>query len=313
MTLLTVFIVFSWGAVFIIGGVPAVVAWWSIQACSMIGVVILIISFIVIITKKIKHVKVHRNTILIFITSIVVAWPFSWFVGISQMAYPVDVHSATPVATVRLPMNEPVVVGWGGDKIETNYHAIVPNQRWAYDFVLPSNGAESWELGDYDIYGMEIVAPASGKIIAVHDSEKDVAPGKGNNDSIMGNYVYLQLEETGTYIVMSHLKQGSVKVKRGQYVTEGEGVAEVRNSGNSSEPHLHIHHQRQNPEETNMFLTEGLPLYFRDIDGPAMPTGGVHMKNGRDIPVGDRVAPIVCETSYSHVKMAVTSLLFKTL
>ncbi|CAM4220977.1 peptidase M24 [Bacillus manliponensis] len=291
LTLLIVFIIFSWGTVFIISGVPAVVAWWSIQACSIVGIVILIISFILIIAKKIKQIKVHRNTTLIFITSIFVAWPFSWFVGISQMAYPVDVHSVTPVATIRLPMNEPVVVGWGGDEIETNYHTIAPNQRWAYDFVLPSKGAKRGKLEDYDIYGMEIVAPASGKIIAVHNSEKDVTPGKGNNDSMFGNYVYLQLEETGTYIVMSHLKKGSVKVKKGQYVTEGEVLAEVGNSGNSSEPHLHIHHQRQNPEETNMFLTEGLPLYFRDIDGPTMPTGGVHVKNGRDVPVGDRVAP----------------------
>ncbi|WP_369900073.1 M23 family metallopeptidase [Bacillus manliponensis] len=292
LTLLIMFLLLSWGIVFIVVGVPSVVAWWGIQAFSIIGVIILFISFIVLMNKMIRRMKIHKTTILIFIVSIAVAWPFSWFVGISQMAYPVDVHSVTPAATVRLPMNEPVVVGWGGDDIKTNYHAIAPNQRWGYDFVLPSNGAKSGELEDYDIYGMEIVAPASGKIIAVHNSEKDVAPGKGNNDSMFGNYVYLQLEETGTYIVMSHLKKGSVKVKKGRYVTEGEVLAEVGNSGNSSEPHLHIHHQRQNPEETNMFLTEGLPLYFRDIDGSAMPTGGVHVKNGKDVPVGDKVAPI---------------------
>lgn len=291
LTILVTFVSLSWGTIFIVDGVPAVIAWWGIQAFSFIGVIIFIVSLIIIINKLVRRVKVHKSIFIIFIASIATAWPFAWFIGVGQMAYPVDVHSVTPAATVRLPVNQSVVVGWGGEALKTNYHAIAPNERWAYDLVLPSDESKSSNLHDYDIYGVEVVAPASGTVVSANGSEEDVKPGNDNYDSMTGNHVYLKLEDTGTYLVLAHLKKGSVKVKKGQYVTEGTVIAEIGNSGNSSEPHLHIHHQRQNPATTNMFLSEGLPLYFRDIDGPSMPKGGVHIKDGIEVPVGDVVSP----------------------
>ncbi|OOQ96677.1 peptidase M23 [Bacillus cereus] len=89
-----------------------------------------------------------------------------------------------------------------------------------------------------------------------------------------GNHIYLRLDETGTFLFLAHLKKGSIKVKEGQHVNEGEVLAQVGNSGSSSEPHLHIHHQRQDPSNTSMFLTEGLPLYFRTEKGAMMPERG---------------------------------------
>lgn len=79
-----------------------------------------------------------------------------------------------------------------------------------------------------------------------------------------GNHIYLRLDETGTFLFLAHLKKGSIKVKEGQYVNEGEALAQVGDSVSSSEPHLHIHHQRQDPSNTSMFIAEGLPLYFRN-------------------------------------------------
>jgi hypothetical protein len=64
-------------------------------------------------------------------------------------------------------------------------------------------------------------------------------------------------------------------------VTEGQPLGRCGNSGNSSEPHIHIHHQRQDPLgfggdlNLGVNLVEGLPLYFRDHDGAAMPEGGL--------------------------------------
>ena len=42
-------------------------------------------------------------------------------------------------------------------------------------------------------------------------------------------------------------------MREGQHVNEGEFLAQVGNSGSSSEPHLHIHHQRQDPSKVSMF------------------------------------------------------------
>ncbi len=74
-----------------------------------------------------------------------------------------------------------------------------------------------------------------------------------------------------------HLKKGSIKVREGQHVNEGEVLAQVGNSGSSSEPHLHIHHQRQDPSNVSIFLAEGLPLYFRTEKGVIMPERGTYI------------------------------------
>ena len=57
-------------------------------------------------------------------------------------------------------------------------------------------------------------------------------------------------------------------------VKEGDPIGACGNSGNTSEPHIHIHHQRQDPRVFPLNLAEGLPLYFRNHGGPAMPEGG---------------------------------------
>lgn len=60
-------------------------------------------------------------------------------------------------------------------------------------------------------------------------------------------------------------------VKVGDHVKEGDIIGRVGNSGSTSEPHLHIHHQRQNPIKTIYpIFAEGLPLYFKNTDGKPM-------------------------------------------
>ena len=52
---------------------------------------------------------------------------------------------------------------------------------------------------------------------------------------------------------------------------------------------IHIHHQRQDPRNRPLNFSEGLPLYFRDHDGAAMPEGGVKVSNGKVILTGATV------------------------
>ena len=61
------------------------------------------------------------------------------------------------------------------------------------------------------------------------------------------------------------------------------------NSGNTSGPHIHIHHQRQDPSVFPAGFAEGLPLFFRDHDGPPMPIGGLKKINGRPVWSGQRI------------------------
>ena len=42
-------------------------------------------------------------------------------------------------------------------------------------------------------------------------------------------------------ILLAHFQKGSIEVAEGALVQEGQPLGRVGNSGNSSEPHLHIH------------------------------------------------------------------------
>ncbi|EMA6343205.1 M23 family metallopeptidase [Bacillus cytotoxicus] len=282
----------GWIFIYFASGVISVISWWGMQLFSLFSLIILSISGSIIVRNVFCKRKVHKTIISIFILAIIGAWPVCWFGGIGQIAYPVDTHSTNPKVTVRFPLSQTAIVGWGGNEIETNYHAIAPNQRWAYDLLMMPAGMKHSNLEDYGIYGADVLAPASGTVVSIQNDEFDLKLGADDSNSMVGNHIYIRLDETGTYLVLAHLKKGSVRVKKGQHIKEGTVVANVGNSGNSSEPHLHIHHQRQDPSKTSIFLTEGLPLYFRGIQGPAAPKGGVRIERGKDVPVGDIITPL---------------------
>jgi murein DD-endopeptidase MepM/ murein hydrolase activator NlpD len=124
-------------------------------------------------------------------------------------------------------------------------------------------------------------------VAGAHDGEPDMRPGRASRNyaAPLGNHVVLKLA-TGTYLVVAHLQPGTVAVAAGRRVEEGTVLGRCGNSGNTSEPHIHIHHQRQDPAVYPVNFAEGLPLYFRDHDGPPMPEGGIELRDGRPIATG---------------------------
>ncbi|PGT66937.1 M23 family metallopeptidase [Bacillus thuringiensis] len=277
LVIIVPFLIISWSLIYVANGVTSVFVWWCIQAFSVISVFLLIGSVIMFFLNGIFRKRIDRTLLLIILFSIIGAWPVGWFANIGRIAYPADVQTMSPKIVVRFPLNERALVGWGGDRLETNYHVIKPNERWAYDILIPPAEAKSSNLGDYGIYGAKVMAPASGTVVSINNDEKDVVPGEDDFQSMAGNHIYLRLDESGTFMVLAHLKKGSIKVREGQHVNEGEVLAQVGNSGSSSEPHLHIHHQRQDPSNVSIFLAEGLPLYFRTEKGVIMPERGTYI------------------------------------
>ncbi|MGR9634107.1 M23 family metallopeptidase [Bacillus cereus] len=278
LVILVAFLLTSWSIVYLAKGVISVIGWWSIQAFSIVSLFILIGVTLLIVWKGIFRQRIDGALLFIVIFSIIGAWPLGWFANIGRLAYPADVHSTSPKVVVRFPLNERALIGWGGDRLETNYHVIKPNERWAYDILIPPAEVKSSKLEDYGIYGAKVMAPATGTVVSINNDEKDVELGSDDFQSMAGNHIYIRLDESGTYLILAHLKQGSIKVKEGQHVNEGEFLAQVGNSGSSSEPHLHIHHQRQNPSKVSMFLAEGLPLYFQTEKGAMMPERGEYIR-----------------------------------
>ena len=79
------------------------------------------------------------------------------------------------------------------------------------------------------------------------------------------NYIFLQVDNSDSYLILAHLKQGSVLVAAGEHVNAGDILGQVGNSGTTSEPHLHIQLQRENPVEMKFpVCAEGLPIRFEE-------------------------------------------------
>ncbi|RCX23436.1 peptidase M23-like protein [Fontibacillus phaseoli] len=196
--------------------------------------------------------------------------------NIVLLPYPARAQTVQPSVTVSWPFAEQTVVGWGGDSTSTNLpHVIWPSERWAYDLLMEPYHMGSSNPEDYGIWNKEVLSPVAGTVIAAYDDEPDIEPGSEEILSLEGNHVYLKIHETGTYLLLNHLKMDSVTVKVGDQVKPGEVLGRVGNSGSTSEPHLHIHHQRQNPDKMlHPVLVEGLPLYFTGINSNPMPVKG---------------------------------------
>lgn len=176
--------------------------------------------------------------------------------------------------TFRLPFDDLWYTGWGGADRLHNYHVDAPQQRHAYDFVVWQGGStfagEGTANEDYYAYGQSVLAPTAGTVVTVVNDLPESQPQiETDAQNPAGNHVVIQTAES-EYLYLAHMQPDSIIVAAGDTVEAGQVVGLVGNSGNTSEPHLHIHLQDQ-PEmfETDesgqiIGLTDaiGLPLAF---------------------------------------------------
>lgn len=114
----------------------------------------------------------------------------------------------------------------------------------AFDFVLLDDKQKSYTRNghvceDYYCYNKPVLAPADGFVEEVFDNIDDNEIGKVNTTNNWGNTIIIR-HLTGLYTQISHLKKGSFKVSKGDYVKRGDLLASCGNSGRSPEPHLHF-------------------------------------------------------------------------
>lgn len=270
-------------ALFFSGGLRAV---YGLRALVTLGQLVAPVIIIWALVRALRRRRMTSPMMVSLALGVLGLWPLFWSLGLLTVRFPYSLERSQPAATVRLPSNERLRVGWGGDRVAVNYHAATPGQRWAYDLLVEPAGHGAPRLEEYGCYGTMVVAPVAARVHYVVDGEPDQVPGRisRNRRAPMGNGVVFALE-TGTFLVIAHLKPGSVLVKEGDAVAEGAPIGQCGNSGNTSEPHIHIHHQRQDPRGSMVFA-EGLPLYFRDHGGPAMPEGGLEIREGTFVPTG---------------------------
>jgi murein DD-endopeptidase MepM/ murein hydrolase activator NlpD len=88
-----------------------------------------------------------------------------------------------------------------------------------------------------------------------------MAPGEYDRSHPVGNHVVLEIAPR-RYVLLAHLRAGSLRVKPGDQVVCGQPLAECGNSGNTSEPHVHMQVQ-DGPEYTDDVRT--FPIEFRHV------------------------------------------------
>jgi len=93
--------------------------------------------------------------------------------------------------------------------------------------------------------GINVYAASDGKVLRTRDGESDTIKTQHEYQTIKaankdcGNGIILD-HSNGLMTYYCHLKQGSIKVKTGEEVKEGDTIAQVGQSGLAEFPHLHF-------------------------------------------------------------------------
>lgn len=125
------------------------------------------------------------------------------------------------------------------------------SQRYAIDFIQIGKNGKTFSgkenlNASYYCYNKDVYSVHEGKVVAVKDGIPENIPHSGktavpiNVETVGGNYIIVDIG-SGQYAFYAHLIPGSLKVKVGDRVAQGQAIAKLGNTGNSSEPHLHFH------------------------------------------------------------------------
>lgn len=159
----------------------------------------------------------------------------------------------------------------------------------AYDFLAVDENKSLYKKGSFlkhlisfipveDTYAWSspVYSPVDGVVVSCLDGKTDrknisflydlikllinkpkVSEGFG---AFGGNNIMIQAENV--FVLLCHLRNGSLLVEKGDTVTVGQKIGEVGNSGSSIQPHLHIqvmHNDRYFPLFENL-----VTFYFSD-------------------------------------------------
>ncbi|HKA35899.1 MAG TPA: M23 family metallopeptidase [Thermoanaerobaculia bacterium] len=209
----------------------------------------------------------------------------------------IRLESAGGTASLDVPVAEyaqktRLVFPLKGDFMVVTGHVSAPqgheerSQLYAYDVVglgphlelLTGDGSKN---EDFVGFGKEVLAPAAGVVTYARDDVAD-NPSTGNQDfekllaladppwGVGGNCAVID-HGNGEWSFLAHMKRGSVRVKKGDRVVQGQVVGQLGNSGATTGPHLHYHLM----DGPKILVSDGLPARFENTCQP-MPKPGLY-------------------------------------
>ena len=143
-----------------------------------------------------------------------------------------------------------------------------------------SSNRNPTKLSDFFIFHRDVIAVGDGTVVETGERfpesrmsdpikysneyfqnlRKELTPKIGFKNFVHGNYIVID-HHNGEFSFYGHLSEGTIQVKEGDQVKKGEIIAQVGNTGNSSEPHLHFHLM----DSPDILEANGLPLMFENI------------------------------------------------
>ena len=109
------------------------------------------------------------------------------------------------------------------------------------------------ELSSYAVFGETVYSPCNGEVMEVVDGVADNPIGdEGHQPS---NQIVIRCQ--GVRVTLAHMTSGSLLIRHGQSLEEGQPLGRVGNAGHTSEPHLHIDAVRDVPDSI-----EPVPISF---------------------------------------------------
>lgn len=233
-------LVFAFFIICIIGvsGRLGAVCWCiAVFVVAPAAMITLLAQVIILVLRMIKKKSISWNIVFLAVT-ILYALPILVLLGISPVTYPTHAKEAD-FLVLRHPVENGIY--YGGKEYRT--HAYWPSECYAYDIVKEPYDVNSNQLNDYGIFGADVISPVSGTVIDIYDEEPDIVPNADEFISSLGNFIFIKVDNTDSYLIL----------------------AKVGNSGTTSEPHLHIQLQRENPLDMKFPISaEGLPIIFEE-------------------------------------------------
>lgn len=127
-------------------------------------------------------------------------------------------------------------------------------------------------------FGRELIAPGVGVVVVARGDRPDQpVPGESNEDFHVpefrgsgdpGNHVVID-HGNGEFSLIAHLMAGSLAVREGERVTQGQRIGRLGNSGDSFAPH--VHHQLQ--DGASWPSASGLPCRYSNITNQRLDRG----------------------------------------
>jgi hypothetical protein len=131
---------------------------------------------------------------------------------------------------------------------------IIKINRWG----MTNKGFLPGDVQKYFVYGESVYSPCEGEIVWTENTAPDNVAYSGKYPYGIGNGVVIR--QGNHYVALGHFQAGSVSVKVGEQVIEGQYLGKIGNSGFTHRPHIHL--QVSTCEDGNYWQGRGVPIRF---------------------------------------------------